>query len=81
MEEFNEIIESDLPEIERLAQAFDWVTGRYIEHSQQEIELLRALQDKESLVKEQIKLEMMKHVRSMFHTCYKRVTGRRAWDE
>jgi len=39
------------------------------------------MQDREKLVKEQIKMEMMKFVRSMFNDCYYRATGRRAWDE
>lgn len=81
MEELNEIFESDLPEVEKLAQAFDRITSRYIECAQQEIELTRAMQDKQALVKEQIKLGMLEHVRGMFHDCYKRVTGRKAWDE
>jgi predicted transcriptional regulator len=77
----NEIRASDLPEVEKLAQAFGWITRRYVEHAQQEVELARAMADGESLVKEQIKLEMMKHVRSIFQDCYRLVTGRRAWDE
>jgi hypothetical protein len=78
---FNEIKASDLPEVEKVAQAFRWLTSRYMEHSQQEIELLRAMSDRESLVKEQIKLGVMKHTRGIFHDCYKFMIGRRAWDE
>ncbi len=81
MDEFNAIFESDLDEIEKLAQAFQWITGRYIEFGEQEIELLRAMQDKETLVKEQIKLSTIKHTRSVFYDCYRRATGRRPWDE
>jgi len=81
VEEYNTIFEMDLPDIEKLARAFEWVTGRYVGHAQQEIELIRALGDQESLVKEQIKLGVMKHARSIFYDCYRRVTGRKVWDE
>jgi hypothetical protein len=78
---FYEIKKSDLPETEKLARAFGWITSRYIEHAQQEIELARAMKDQESLVKERIKLGMMEHARSMFQDCYKFMIGRSAWDE
>ena len=81
MDEFNEIIEADLPEVEKLAQAFGWVTNHWVERAQKEIELARAINDRETLVKEQIKTEMMKFARSIFQDCHVRVTGRRAWDE
>ncbi len=81
MEEYNQIFASDLPEIEKLAQAFGLITGTLLEHSEGEIDLLRALNDREALVKEQIKLGMLKHVRDVFDECYRRTTGRRAWDE
>lgn len=81
MDEYQKIIKSDLPDIEKLAQAFALITGRYVEHAANEIELARAMQDQESLVKEQIKLGMMRHARSIFQDCYRAVTGRKAWDE
>ncbi len=81
MDELDAIFKSDLSEIEKLAQAFEWITGRHIEFGAQEIELLRAMQDKEALVKEQIKLSTIKHTRSVFCDCYQRATGRRPWDE
>ena len=81
MEEFNAIIASDLAEIEKLAQTFDWVTGRIIEHAREEIELARAMQDQETVIKEQIKMSTLKHAREVFEFCYIRATGRRPWDE
>jgi hypothetical protein len=77
----NEIKASDLPEVEKLAQAFDWVTSRYVESGRHEVELARAMKDQDSVVKEQIKVSMMEHAREIFQTCFKYVTGREAWDE
>jgi len=68
-------------EIERLALAFGWITSRYLERARQEIELLRAIPDEETLVKEQIKTSTIEHTRQIFQRCYQLVTGRRAWDE
>ncbi|MBN1428291.1 MAG: hypothetical protein JXB07_07895 [Anaerolineae bacterium] len=77
----NEIIESDLPNIKKLAQAFGWVTSRNIEHAEHEIELARAIGDQEAVLRGQIKMKTMKYDRSLFEDCYQRVTRRRAWDE
>jgi hypothetical protein len=76
-----EIVEADLPEIERLAQAFGWITASYVEHAQGEIELARAMGDPEAVIREQIKMEMMKHARSIFQDVYRQVTRRSAWGE
>ncbi len=81
MDEFLAIFRSDAAEIDKLAQGFDWMTRRMVEQAENEIELLRALEDRESLVKEQIKMGVLKHARGIFEDCYVRATGRRAWDE
>jgi len=81
MDEFDQIIKSDLPDIEKLARAFDWVTGQVVSHAHLEIELARAMQDKESVIKHQIKMETLKFARGVFDDCYRRIVGRRAWDE
>jgi hypothetical protein len=77
----DDIIESNLPDIEKLAQSFGWIASRNIERTGHEIELARAMGDQELVVREQIKMEMMKHARSIFQDCYQRVTRKRAWDE
>jgi hypothetical protein len=81
MEEFNAIIASDFAEIEKLAQAFAWVTGRIIERAHEEIELAQTMHDEETVIKEQIKMSTLKHAREVFEFCYIRATGRRPWDE
>ena len=72
---------SELSDVEKLTQAFAWITGRIVENGQHEVELARAMQDNERLVKEQIKLSVMQHARDIFYFCHKQVTGRRAWDD
>lgn len=81
MEQVKELINNDLPDVDKIAAAFEHITGRHLSFSEKEIELMRALADKESLVKEQIKYETIKHVRSIFQDCFYLVMGRRAWDE
>lgn len=76
-----QILRSKLSDIEKLAQAFDWVTARILEASDAEIELLRAMQDREALIKEQIKNSSTKHARQIFTDCYLQLTGRRPWNE
>jgi hypothetical protein len=81
VDDFINIFEMDLSEAEKIAHSFNHVTSIYIASSEQEIELLKAMRDKETLIKEQIKMETMKHVRSIFKDCYMRSTGKEAWND
>jgi len=81
MNELDRIAASDLPEMDRLAQAFRWVTDRILEQEEREVELLRAMGDREALTKEQIKLGMMRHAQEIFQQCFRRIAGRKAWDD
>jgi hypothetical protein len=80
MEKVEAIVRSDRPDVVKLAQSFDTITRQIITHSEKEIEVLRALHDQEAVVKEQIKMETIKHARSILEECYQRVTGRREWN-
>jgi hypothetical protein len=80
-DEVNRIVKSDLADLEKVMGAFDVITSSVIEAAEQEVELSRALGDRESVVKEQIKMETVKHARAILNDCYMRVTRRRAWDE
>ena len=75
--EFEAIIASDLPEVEKVAQAYQWIMTDQIEHSHNEIELLKALGDQENLVKEQIKLGVIEYTAGIFAFCYQQATGRK----
>ena len=56
-------------------------TGHLLKHGQKEVEVYKAMGDKESLVKEQIKQETIRYARGVFNDAFKRVMGRSAWDE
>jgi hypothetical protein len=79
-EEVEAILKSDLPDLEKLALAFDCITSFIVAHAEGEIELARAMHDRDQRIKVQIKMETMKHARSIFDHCYLRITGRRPWD-
>ncbi len=74
--EFEDILASDLPEVEKVARAYRWIIEDQMAHSRNEIELLKALGDQEKLVKEQIKLGMFEYTSDIFAFCYQQATGR-----
>ena len=76
---FEEIRASDGTDTEKLAVAFGDLTQFIVEDSERQVELARASQDKEEAVKQQIKLETIKHARRLFETCYRHITGKQAW--
>jgi hypothetical protein len=77
----DEIRSSRLSEAQKLARAFDWVTGRVIAHAEGEVETARALRDDEAAVRQQVKMETIRHARAIFGECYLLATGKKAWDE
>lgn len=81
MEEIDDIIAADLPDVEKLAQAFDFYSRRYVTDIRHEGELARAMGDEEAYIKDQIRSGVMRMARDMFAACYRRVTGKGAWDE
>ncbi len=70
---FRKVMNSDTPDIDKLREMFELITGHIVENAEKEIELRKAMQDKEAVIKEQIKMAAMKHVRGIFQECYKRV--------
>jgi hypothetical protein len=76
-----DIRNSKQPDLEKVVHAFGWVTRRIVEQGLKDIELARALRDDDSVVKNQIKTEAIRHARSVFQVCHMLATGRRAWDE
>lgn len=81
--DFEAIFASDETDIEKLVRAFDWITRRDIAVAHHEIDLARAMQDQEAVVKQQIRLESMKNARAIFQNCYLRATNKRSriWTE
>lgn len=80
-EEVERIFVSDLPDLEKVTQAFGCITAFIIEFARAEIDLARAAGDHEQEVKMQIKRDSIAHARDVLATCCLRVTGRRPWDE
>jgi hypothetical protein len=76
-----EIQRSEQPEIEKLAEFFGQITTQIIGFAEKEIELARAMQDRESLIKQQIKMETIKTARKIFARGYQIATGRKAWGD
>lgn len=70
-------------QMEKMAAAFEHVSGLFIQNSQNRLELARAMGDNETAVKEQIMAGVMGNAREMFEYCYLLVTGSRRslWDE
>jgi hypothetical protein len=79
--QLEDIYASDASELEKLSLAFDVITNTILKQSDHELEVLKALSDKDRLVKEQIKKSTVKHLRYVFNHCYTRITGRQAWNE
>jgi len=71
----DQIFASQAADIDRLSEGFHYILGQHMEESGREIELLKALGDREQVVKEQIKHSLFQHVLSVFNDCYFRATG------
>lgn len=57
----DELDRANITEAEKIIRAFDFIVGQHLEHGQREIELARAMQDQESVIREQIKMETLKY--------------------
>jgi hypothetical protein len=66
---FQSIYESDLTDLEKVAEGFRWITAKIIEQGEAEIELQRALGDRDAVIKEQIKVSTIRHAQSLFDYC------------
>jgi hypothetical protein len=57
-------------EIDRLKTAFATATADFLERTEQKLALARALNDQEAMVKEHIKIQVMKEAQGIFQSCY-----------
>jgi hypothetical protein len=80
-DEFDVILASDKPDIDKLAWAFGRITDGIIDYARHEIEVATALHDQDARIRVQIKTDTLKHARYIFAMNYLRITGRSAWDE
>jgi len=79
--ELEDVFDSEMEALEKISAAFKLITDTILIHSEYEIELRQAIGDRETLVKEQIKGSTVRHMRSIYKTCYLRVTGKKAWQD
>jgi len=68
--------EADLPEGEKLLQAYDFIVDQHVVSSLREIELARALKDEETVIREQIKMDTLKYASKTLHDIH-RIINRR----
>lgn len=80
MKEYDAIFETDLSEADKIAKAFHHIINTVITHTNNEIELLKAMNDRETLIKEQIKLSTIQHAKGIFNMAYFKATGKRSHD-
>ena len=73
--ELEEIFSSKHPPIDRLANAFHAVIQWHLDEDAHEIELLRAMADREGLVRAQIKHSTLEYAVSVLDDCYYRAVG------
>jgi len=76
-----EVQGADIPESDKIARLFIHILSTQLEYGQRDIELLRAMGDRDGLVKTQIKLSTLEHARDVFQGCFKLATGRSWRDE
>ncbi|NUM45817.1 MAG: hypothetical protein HUU38_14025 [Anaerolineales bacterium] len=68
--EFDAILASDLPDLEKLTQAYQFILKEQIAIAQREIELQKALGDQEKMIKEKIKKGTIEYSASIFSFCF-----------
>ena len=68
-----EILAQDISDVDKLRAMFEHITDQILIHEERQLELVRAMNDREEIVKSQIKIEMVKHTRSILQTCYQQM--------
>lgn len=79
LEKFDQIFSGDEAQIDQLARGFHCLLDIQLLDSKREMDLLKAMGDRENLVKEQIKYSTIEHVIARFDECYFQAAGK-AWD-
>jgi hypothetical protein len=64
-----------------ISQRFDDLTRRVLNDFERQLQLARAENNPESVVKQQIKIEVLKAARGMYAGCYRSVTKQRPWQD
>jgi hypothetical protein len=70
-----------MTELEAVAARFDHLTKHVLQGFERRLELARAENDSQAVIKEQIKIEVLNAARGMYAGCHNLVTKRRPWQE
>jgi len=70
MKEIEDILYADPPQVDKLRQAFERITSQIVEQSMHDIEVKRALGDRDAVIREQIKMESIKFAQNLLEECY-----------
>jgi hypothetical protein len=73
--------QSDDEALTLVTEKFDQITRHVLEGFHRQLELARAENDHEAIVKQQIKIEVLKAARGMYAGCYRIVTKSTPWLE
>lgn len=79
--ELEKVFDSDIDMLEKVSTSFKLITDTILMHSEFEIELRKAMNDREKLVKEQIKSSTIQHMRNIYSFCHLRATGQKPWQD
>jgi hypothetical protein len=66
----NETAALETADIDRLKAAFAAAKTAFMEKTEQKLALARTLNDQEAMVKEHIKIQVMKEAQGIFQSCY-----------
>jgi len=72
---YEDIMSSGQPALEKVKEAFSLITDFYIADGEREIELLRAMNDRENLVKAQIKVSTLRTAQAILAEAYRQATA------
>jgi chorismate mutase len=73
--------QSDRTDLHRVTEKFDQLTQQILQSFHRRLELARAENDEAAVIKEQIKIEVLKATRGLYAGAYRHVTRQRPWLE
>ncbi|MBN1755201.1 hypothetical protein JW877_03205 [bacterium] len=75
MKEFSELFYSELPGLATLSNSFKMILHSTVKHSAQEIEKFKLFDDREFLLKDQLKRNILKHILELSNLWYRFAGG------
>jgi hypothetical protein len=68
-------------DLEAITEKFNRLTQRILDGFERQLQLAQASNDKEAVIKEQIKISVLSAARSMYAGCYLHVRKERPWPD